>query len=120
MDPKWLQICSVLWSIVCYHSFTNVGRLNVLSFRSLPYPSLHITSPNVQASSVLERALQRAEERGGWHRQQSFDEEDAKEMLDNEGADDAIAKEVPRDGMAGAISNILLASDNLTPRKTIS
>ena len=68
----------------------------------------------VQASSVLERALQRAEERGGWHRQQSFDEEDAKETPDKAGGPEyAIAKEVPRDGMAGAVPEILKVSDNL-------
>lgn len=62
----------------------------------------------MQASSVLERALQRAEKRGGWHRHQSFDEEDGNGMpCKAAGVEDVIDSDLPLDGMAGAIPGVL-------------
>lgn len=58
----------------------------------------------MQASNVLESALQRAEMRGGWHRHQSVDEDDGIGIPDNaDDSVDVVGTDLPRDGMAAAV-----------------
>lgn len=71
----------------------------------------HAATAAAEASSALEGALQRAEERGGWHRRHSFDEEDGGR---GSGSDDPGATELPRDGMAGAVPDVAQVLKELT------